>query len=154
MTKAEITKVTFYREKQRLGYFVRINLLDSPIFLSLDLDSCILEVKCCSLKVLLLLPFSRVGVDYLTNPACSRWTVCQTHRREFLDAWQVGKDCCHPKHNPDSKNKDASQPKHLVSCVLNKVKRFAKQLRSNNINALACVYCYFLRAELNGWSTS
>ena len=153
MTKAEIRKVTFYRKKPGFGYFVRINLPDCPIFLSLDLDSCSLEVKCCSLKVLLLLPFSRVGVDYLTNPACSRWTVCQTHRREFLDAWQVGKDCCHPKHNPDSKNKDASQPKHLVSCILNKVKKFAtfaKQQWSNDINALTCVYCHFLRAELNG----
>ena len=36
---------------------------------------------------------------------------------------------------------------------LNKAKRFAKQQRSNDINAaLACVYCYFLRAEVNGWS--
>ena len=34
---------------------------------------------------------------------------------------------------------------------LNKAKRFAKQQRSNVINALACIYCYFLRAELNGY---
>ena len=32
----------------------------------------------------------------------------------------------------------------------NKVKRFAKQMLSDVINALACVYWYFLRAELNG----
>ena len=32
----------------------------------------------------------------------------------------------------------------------NKAKRFAKQQRSNIINALAYVYCYFLRAVRNG----
>ena len=31
-----------------------------------------------------------------------------------------------------------------------KVKRFAKQQRSNVGYALACIYCYFLRTELNG----
>ena len=42
-----------------------------------------------------------------------------------------------------------------MPCIfyLNKAKRFAKQPRSNVINALACVYCYFLRAELKGWRT-
>ena len=34
--------------------------------------------------------------------------------------------------------------------VNNKAKRFTKQQRSNVINALACVHCYFLTAELNG----
>ena len=39
----------------------------------------------------------------------------------------------------------------LASAVkLNKTKRFAKQQRSHLINALACVYCNFLRAELTG----
>ena len=33
----------------------------------------------------------------------------------------------------------------------NKAKRFANQLISDVINALACVCCYFLRAELNGY---
>ena len=33
----------------------------------------------------------------------------------------------------------------------NKAKRFANQLLSDVINALACVYCYFLQAELNGY---
>ena len=33
----------------------------------------------------------------------------------------------------------------------NKAKRFAKQQWSNVINALACVYCYFLNAESNGY---
>ena len=40
-----------------------------------------------------------------------------------------------------------------VPVVLNffgkKTKRFAKQMLSDVINALACVYCYFLRVELN-----
>ena len=35
-------------------------------------------------------------------------------------------------------------------CLWNKAKRFAKQQRSNIINALAYVYCYFLRAVRNG----
>ena len=34
---------------------------------------------------------------------------------------------------------------------LTRQKRFAKQQRSSVINALACVYCYFLRAERTGW---
>ena len=33
----------------------------------------------------------------------------------------------------------------------NKAKRFANQLLFDAINALANVYCYFLRAELNGY---
>ena len=33
----------------------------------------------------------------------------------------------------------------------NKAKRFANQLLPDVINALACLYCYFLRAESNGY---
>ena len=33
----------------------------------------------------------------------------------------------------------------------NKAKRSAKQLRTEVINALAFIYCYFLGAELNGY---
>ena len=39
----------------------------------------------------------------------------------------------------------------MVNAKPNKAKRFAKQQRSNVIKALACVYCYFLNAELNGY---
>ena len=33
----------------------------------------------------------------------------------------------------------------------NKTKRFGKQLWFKVITAFACIYCYFLRAELNGY---
>ena len=39
----------------------------------------------------------------------------------------------------------------LVRLIKNKAKRFAKQQRSNAIAWLACVYCYFLCSELNGY---
>ena len=38
--------------------------------------------------------------------------------------------------------------------LLNKAKRFANQLLSNVMNASACVYSYFLRAEQMGWRRS
>ena len=46
----------------------------------------------------------------------------------------------------DKKSKQETQT------LWNKAKRFAKQQRSNVINALACVHCSFLLAELSGWS--
>ena len=49
------------------------------------------------------------------------------------------------------KNKKRVVKLEQLGCKKNKAKRFAKQQRSNVINALACVYCYCLRAELNGW---
>ena len=33
----------------------------------------------------------------------------------------------------------------------NKAKRFANQLLPDVVNALACLYCYFLRAESKGY---
>ena len=38
--------------------------------------------------------------------------------------------------------------------LFDKAKRLANQLLSDVMNTLACVYCYFLHAELNGYSTS
>ena len=40
---------------------------------------------------------------------------------------------------------------NTVSCERNKAKRFANRLLFDVINALACVYCYFLQTELNGY---
>ena len=39
----------------------------------------------------------------------------------------------------------------ILLTFLNKAKRFVKQLLSDIINALDCIYCYFLQAELNGY---
>ena len=47
--------------------------------------------------------------------------------------------------------KKAKNDPVALSFFGNKVKRFAKQMLSDVINALACVYCYFLRVELNGY---
>ena len=39
----------------------------------------------------------------------------------------------------------------VTDTYFNKPKRFANQLLSGVINALVCVYCYFLRAKRTGW---
>ena len=41
---------------------------------------------------------SRVGIHYLSSTFGS-WTICQIHRKEFLDTWQVPAKCTHPDHN-------------------------------------------------------
>ena len=108
-----------------------------------ELDAASMRVPGKQMKISWMI-LSRVGVEYLTGnykysstrqrngsttltwvlpsnnwvffvaPSCGRWTVCQTHRREFLDAWQVGKVCCHPKH-VDRNEPSSNEPKHLVN---------------------------------------
>ena len=37
---------------------------------------------------------SRVGINYLMPPSTyASWTVCQYHKKEFLDNWQVDNTC-------------------------------------------------------------
>jgi hypothetical protein len=54
---------------------------------------------------------SRVGVQYL-NASYGWWTVCPNHRKEYLDAWQVGKTCCHPVHKIQEQPPPAGE--HMV----------------------------------------
>ena len=83
---------------------------NSPLQTLDELDAASMRVPGKQMKISWMI-LSRVGVEYLTAP-CGRWTVCQNHRKEFLDAWQVGKTCCHPHHVDD---KASNEPKHLVS---------------------------------------
>ena len=60
---------------------------------------------------------SRVGINYLLPPSTyASWTVCQHHKREFLDNWQVDHTCCYPDHEEDFT--DESKPTELISLVM------------------------------------
>lgn len=79
------------RSKQRCGPHVH-----SPLQTLDELDATSMRVPGKSVKISWMM-LSRVGVQYL-NASYGWWTVCPTHRKEYLDAWQVGKACCHPVH--------------------------------------------------------
>ena len=60
---------------------------------------------------------SRVGINFLMPPSTySSWTVCQHHKKEFLDNWQVDNTCCYPEHEEDFT--DESKPTELISLVM------------------------------------
>ena len=60
---------------------------------------------------------SRVGINYLMPPSTyASWTVCQYHKKEFLDNWQVDNTCSYPDHEEDFT--DESKPTELISLVM------------------------------------
>jgi hypothetical protein len=82
---------------------------------------------------------SRVGVNYLVPPATySSWTVCQNHRREFLDNWQVEGVCCYPDHQVDFTQ--SAKPTVLVSLVMS-VKLLQATGKVVPISGKICVIC-------------
>ena len=89
------------------------------------LGSCLGKFGVCSALKTLLFPFSGFfGEDY----EVTKKNVCQAYFLPISIATQERKYRAKTK----------------------KAKRFAKQLLSNVINALACVHCYFLRVRLSG----
>ena len=62
-----------------------------------ELDMASMKIPGKHMKISWLI-LSRVGIHYLSSTFGS-WTICQTHRKEFLDAWQVSNKCSHPDHN-------------------------------------------------------
>ena len=77
-----------------------------------DLDRASMKIPGKHMKISWLI-LSRVGIHYLSSTFGS-WTICQAHRKELLDTWQVPPKCTHPDHNI----MDDSQPCHLVTMVM------------------------------------
>lgn len=93
----------------------------SPLQTLDELDASSMRVPGKQMKMSWMI-LSRVGVEYL-NAHCGRWTVCQNHRKEFLDAWQVASRCCYPEHEALTAGKPADQAStahvvHLVSMIM------------------------------------
>lgn len=61
-----------------------------------DLEKGAMKIPGKHMKISWLI-LSRIGIHYLSSNFSS-WTICLTHRREFLDAWQVPANCTHPDH--------------------------------------------------------
>ena len=80
---------------------------------------------------------SRVGIHYLSS-TFGRWTICQVHRREFLDAWQVSPKCSHPDHNIYDNSAIADQ---LVTMVMS-VKMLQNEGKVVPISSKFCKMCF------------
>lgn len=89
--------------------------VNSPLQTLDELDAASMRIPGKSIKISWMV-LSRVGVQFL-NTSYGWWTVCPNHRKEYLDAWQVGKHCCHPRH----KYEGGQQPplaNHLVTTIM------------------------------------
>ena len=79
---------------------------------------------------------SRVGIHYLSSTFGS-WTICQIHRKEFLDTWQVPSKCTHPDHNI----MNDQIPCHLVTMVMS-VKLLQSEGKVVPISSKFCSSCF------------
>ena len=79
---------------------------------------------------------SRVGIHYLSSTFGS-WTICQIHRKEFLDTWQVPAKCTHPDHNI----MNDQIPCHLVTMVMS-VKLLQSEGKVVPISSKFCSSCF------------
>ena len=94
------------RSKQRCGPHPHSNLQTLD-----ELDAASMRVPGKTVKISWMM-LSRVGVQFL-HASYGWWTVCPNHRKEYLDAWQVGKTCCHPVHK--LRDQQPPQAEHMVS---------------------------------------
>lgn len=80
---------------------------------------------------------SRIGIHYLSSNFGS-WTICQSHRKEFLDAWQVPCTCTHPDH---IQTQDSCPPSHLVNIIMS-VKLLQSESKVVPISSKFCSKCF------------
>ena len=100
---------------------------------------------------------SRVGINYLMPPSTyASWTVCQHHKKEFLDNWQVDNTCCYPDHEEDFT--DESKPTELISLVmaiklLQSTGKVTFKMLSVQRNFIDGVSFYSLIGDSNQWQS-
>ena len=101
-----------------------------------ELDMASMRIPGKHMKISWLI-LSRVGIHYLSSTFGS-WTICQAHRKEFLDAWQVSSNCSHPNHNILDESAVSDQ---LVTMVMS-VKMLQNAGQVVPISSKFCKNCY------------
>ena len=101
-----------------------------------ELDMASMKIPGKHMKISWLI-LSRVGIHYLSSTFGS-WTICQTHRKEFLDAWQVSNKCSHPDHNIFDESSIAD---NLVTMVMS-VKLLQNEGKVVPISSKFCKNCF------------
>ena len=114
-----------------------------PAFQTLeDLEKSAMKIPGKHMKISWLI-LSRVGVHYLSSNFAS-WTICQVHRKEFLDGWQVPDTCTYPDHLDNAGSaSDNAGAKHLVNIVMS-VKLLQKEGKVVPISSKFCQACHSL----------
>ena len=116
------------KSQQRCAGTISLQTLD-------DLENATRKIPGKHMKISWLI-LSRVGIHYL-SANFSTWTICQVHKREFLDAWQVPAKCSHPDHNI----MDNAIPVHLVNIVMS-VKLLQAESKVVPISSKFCPKCF------------
>ena len=116
------------KSQQRCAGTISLQTLD-------DLENATRKIPGKHMKISWLI-LSRVGIHYL-SANFSTWTICQVHKREFLDAWQVPAKCSHPDHNI----MENAIPVHLVNIVMS-VKLLQAESKVVPISSKFCPKCF------------
>ena len=110
--------------------------LIGQVFTLNDLENAVMKIPGKQMKLSWLI-LSRIGIHYLSGNF-SMWTICQVHKKEFLDAWQVPNQCTHPDHISQV---DQTPPTHLVNIVMS-VKILQSESKVVPISSKFCSKCF------------